>query len=78
VTTYTIHLLSESQAAMSKKKTNEPNDSKTKTRQLKIHLTEQEHRLLKVAVALGNTTTAEFMKSAVLNQARKVTKNLNL
>ena len=63
---------------MSKKKKNEPNDSKPKTRQLKLHLTEQEHRLLKLAVALGDTTIAEFIKSAVLNQAKEVTKNLNL
>ena len=73
-----LHLLCGSQFAMSKKKSNEPNNSKIKTRQLKLHLTEQEHRLLKVAVALGDTTIAEFIKSAVLNQAKEVTKNLNL
>lgn len=58
---------------MSKKK-----QAKPKTKQLKIHLTEHEYRLLKIAVALGNVTTAEFMKSAVLNHAKQITKNLNL
>tara|TARA_Y100000588_G_scaffold392902_1_gene506636 strand:- start:778 stop:960 length:183 start_codon:yes stop_codon:yes gene_type:complete len=50
----------------------------SKTIQMKVFLSDQEHRVVRVAAALANVTIKEFMKDAILERARTDTKDINL
>jgi len=57
---------------MSKKKTAKDSDRV----QLKLFLTRQEHKILKVAAALGDQSISTFIHSAVMDLAKKKTKGI--
>lgn len=54
------------------------NDTDNSKRQIKFHITADEHRIIRLAAALGDTTMAEFCRDVVLRESQDVTKNIKL
>ncbi|MGZ0174682.1 MAG: hypothetical protein ACKVHE_34715 [Planctomycetales bacterium] len=62
---------------MSKKMPNDKSASTPATKQMKIFLSHREHAVVTLAANLKNMTVGDFMKSAVIEQAKKDAKAMN-
>jgi uncharacterized protein (DUF1778 family) len=62
---------------MSKKVPAKKTASTPTTKQMKIFLSHQEHAVVTLAANIKNMTVGDFMKSAVIEQAKKDAKAMN-
>lgn len=62
---------------MSKKTSNETNASTPPTKQMKIFLTIQEHAVVTLAANMKGMHVGDYMKQAVIEQAKKDAKEMN-
>ena len=62
---------------MSKKTSSETTASTPPTKQMKIFLSNQEHAVVTLAANIKNMNVGDYMKRAVIEQAKKDAKKMN-
>ena len=62
---------------MSKKMPNDKSTNKPATKQMKVFLTNQEHAVVTLAANIKNLNVGDYMKKAIIEQAKKDAKEMN-